>query len=326
MRILVTGATGFVGSHLVEALLQRGHAVTCLVRDPAKAQRLFGQRAPALVRADLADAATLRLACEGAEAVAHLAGLTAARGRDEFFEVNAGGTHALVQAVRAAGRDVRRFVYVSSLAAAGPVPRGAPQCDAQGTGPVSHYGASKRAGEEPVRELELEWTILRPPAVYGPRDREFLRLFRAARRGLAAVFGDGSQELSLVYAPDLAEAIVRCLEVGPPRGVFYPAHGEVRTARELAERVAAVAAPGRRVRLLRVPRGVVRPLLWITGSAARVAGRATLLSPDKAGELLAEAWTCSPAALEERTGWRARTDLEAGLAQTAEWYRTAGWL
>jgi nucleoside-diphosphate-sugar epimerase len=326
VRVLVTGGTGFVGSHLVEALLQRGHAVTCLVRDPAKAQLLFGDRGPLLLQAELSDTPALRRACVGAEAVVHLAGLTAARGREEFFAVNAGGTRGLVQAVREAGREVRRFIYVSSLAAAGPVPRGKPVRDGQGSGPVSHYGASKRAGEDPVRELELEWTILRPPAVYGPRDREFLRFFRAARRGLTAVFGDGSLELSLVYAADLAAAIVRCLEVGPPRGVFYPTHVEVCTARELTERIARAVAPGRRVRVLRVPRAAVRPLLWVTGSAARVAGRATVLSPDKAGELLAEAWTCSPGPLEERTGWRADTDLEAGLARTAEWYRAAGWL
>jgi nucleoside-diphosphate-sugar epimerase len=324
VRILVTGGTGFVGSHLVEALLERGHEVLCLVRDEAKARGLFGARCPALVRGDLFDRAALRTACEGVEAVAHLAGLTSARGRAEFFRVNAGGTRALAEAV--AGAGVRRFVYVSSLAAAGPAPRGAPLRADDGAGPVSHYGASKRAGEEPVRALELEWTILRPPAVYGPRDREFLRLFRTAARGLVPVFGAGEQELSLVYALDLVEAIARCVEDAPPGEVLYPAHAEVVTARELGLAIAAAVEPGRAPWLLRVPRACVRPLLWVTGGAARVAGRTTVLSPDKAGELLADAWTCSPALLEARTGWRARTALAEGLRLTTSWYREAGWL
>jgi len=325
VRILVTGGTGFVGSHLVEALLGRGHAVVCLARDPAKAARLFGERAPKLAAGDILDAEALRRACEGVEAVAHLAGLTAARSRAEFFRVNWEGTRALVDAAAARG-EVRRFVHVSSLAAAGPAPRGVPLGDGEGSGPVSHYGASKRAGEEAVRRLAAEWTILRPPAVYGPRDREFLRLFRAAAWGLAPLFGDGSQELSLVYATDLAEAVVRCVEAGAPGAVLYPAHEEIVTARELALEIASAAAPGRAPRLLRVPRSAVRPLLWLTGGAARIAGRATLLSPDKAGELLAEAWTCSPGTLTARTGWRARTGLREGLARTAGWYRAAGWL
>jgi nucleoside-diphosphate-sugar epimerase len=326
VRILVTGGTGFVGSHLVEALLERGHAVVCLVRDEAKARALFGERMPALVRGDLLDRAAVQAACEGAEAVAHLAGLTSARGREEFFQVNAGGTRALVEAVATRAGSLRRFVHVSSLAAAGPVPRGAALRAGDGAGPVSHYGASKRAGEEPVRALELEWTILRPPAVYGPRDREFLRLFRSAARGLVPVFGAGEQELSLVYALDLVEAIVRCLEAGAPGEVHYPAHAEVVTARELGLAIAAAVSPGRAPRLLRVPRSMVRPLLWVTGGAARLAGRATILSPDKAGELLAEAWTCSPELLEERTGWRARTGLAEGLERTTSWYRDRGWL
>jgi nucleoside-diphosphate-sugar epimerase len=325
VRILVTGGTGFVGSHLVAALLERGHSPVCLVRDPGKARRVFGEGAVELVPGDLRDAAALRKACAGVEAVAHLAGLIAARDRAEFFEVNVEGTRALAEAAAASGGRLRRFVLVSSLSAAGPAARGT-RVELDGAGPISLYGESKRAGEEAVRGLALEWTILRPPAVYGPRDLEFLRLFRMARLGLAPVFGDGSQELSLVYAADLAEAIASCLEVGAPGAVLYPAHEEVCTARELALAICSAAAPGRAPRLMRVPTSALRPILAVTGLAARLSGRATLLSPDKRAELLAEAWTCSPGALTARTGWRARTPLREGLLRTANWYRSAGWL
>lgn len=324
MRVFVTGGTGFVGTHVVAALRERGHLVTCLVRDPAKARHVFGAHAPELVLGDLADAQALTRGCTAADAVVHLAGLTAARSRAELFAVNAGGTHAVVDAVGAVGGDRPRLVHISSLAAAGPVVNGVTPTSDEEAHPVSDYGRSKLAGEEPVRQLPLAWTILRPPAVYGPWDREFLRLFRMAGRGVAPVFGDGSQRLSLVFAGDLANAVVRCLEGAPAPGVYYPAHREVTTTRALVEGIAT--ALGARVRVLPIPRGIIRPLFWITGNLAKAAGRATLLSADKANELLADAWTCSPAALEAGTGWRASTDLAEGLRRTAAWYRDAGWL
>lgn len=324
MRIFVTGATGFVGSHVVAAMRERGHAVACLVRDVEKARQVLGAATAELLAGDLDDAPVLARGCSIADVVVHLAGLTAARKRSELFAINAGGTEALVTAARAATASVRRFVYVSSLAAAGPTENGIVPSSGEEAQPVSDYGRSKLAGEAPVRALAIPWTILRPPAVYGPRDREFLRIFRAARHGVAPLFGDGSQTLSLVYAGDLANAVVRCVEGEPSPGVYYPAHPEITTARALVEGIGT--ALGKRVRIVHVPRSFVSPLMWITGTAARLAGRATLLSMDKAAELLAAGWTCSPAALEAATGWRARTPLAEGLQQTAAWYRGVGWL
>jgi nucleoside-diphosphate-sugar epimerase len=324
MKIFVTGGTGFVGIHLVAALRARGHHVVCLVRDPRKAATVFDGAPPDCVAGDLTDGDTLRRGCAGADAVVHLAGLTSAKSRSELFATNADGTRALVEAARAPESSVGRFLYVSSLAAAGPVTNAVIPDGGEDSHPVSDYGRSKLAGETPVRTLAIDWTILRPPAVYGPWDREFLRLFAIAKRGIAPMFGDGSQRLSLVFAPDLADAIVACVERPPPRGVYYPAHGEQTTQRALVARIGDALAT--RVRILSLPRGVVRPLGWISENAARLAGRSTLLSTDKANELLADAWLCSPAALERATGWRAATDLASGLRQTATWYRKMSWI
>jgi nucleoside-diphosphate-sugar epimerase len=323
VRVFVTGGTGFVGSHVVTALQARGHTPVCLVRDSRKARQVFTTPFPALVDGDLDDSAALARGVAGADAVVHVAGLTAARSRAELFAVNVDGTRAVTDAARAAG--VRRFVHVSSLSAAGPATGGVTPSSGDEASPVSDYGRSKLVGEASVRDLPIAWTILRPPAVYGPRDLEFLRLFRLARRGLTPVFGAGGQRLSLVFAPDLADAIGRCLDADAASGrVFYPAHPEMTTSRGL---VAAIAATvGTTPRILRIPTAVVRPMLWISGMAARLAGRATLLSPDKANEILAAAWTCAPSTLEAATGWHAATSLGAGLRQTADWYRAAGWL
>jgi nucleoside-diphosphate-sugar epimerase len=196
------------------------------------------------------------------------------------------------------------------------------------------YGESKLAGEKALRALPVPWTIVRPPTVYGPRDQELLRLFRMVRFGLAPVFGDGSQPLSLIYAADLAEALMRAAASPSAGCVYFASHTQVVTAREL------VTAVYRAVRLTEpkpdprpsgpfvvpIPGMLARPALWMTDAAARLTGGTTLLTADKANEFFAEAWVCSSAALQRDTGWVAQHDLELGLQHTARWYRGAGWL
>lgn len=322
MTALVTGGTGFVGSHLVAALRQRDIPVTALVRSPARAAHLeaLGAR---LVTGDLDGEAAIARALDGAEVVYHVAGLTAARSAAEFHRVNVEGTHRLLEAAATAGSS--RFVLVSSLAAAGPSPRGGRRVAADPTEPVTEYGRSKAAAEVVVRAGAVPWVIARPPAVYGPRDVEMLKVFKAARLGVAPVFGDGSQQLSLVYGPDLAEALVAMGTSGGSAGkVYYPAHPEVVTSGDLVRAIGR--AMGRRMRLLPLPRPVATGILHLTGTAARLAGKATLLNPDKANEFFQPAWTCDPAPLERDTGWRASHDLASGVAETLAWYRREGWM
>ena len=324
MKVLVTGATGFVGSHLVELLCERGHEVLCLARNPAKLEALLPGLGLTIAHGALDDRAALKQAASEVDAVVHVAGLTAARRRREFYDVNTEGTRALVAAA-SANRRLSHFIHVSSLAAAGPSTRGTlAMVDAE-SGPVSHYGSSKLQGEDVVRGSNLPWTIVRPPAVYGPRDRAFLPLFRLLQRGWNVAFGDGLQELSMVYAPDLAHALARCLDSPATGTVYNAAHPDVCTARELVEGM-CTALGARPPRTLTIPEFLVRPLLTLSGVAARVAGQATMLSRDKSGEILAEAWTCSTDSIERDLGWRAATDLASGLEQSVGWYRAEGWL
>lgn len=322
MRALVTGGTGFVGSHLVEALRRRGDEVTALVRSPAKAA-ILAPLGVTLAPGDLQDPAALTRALAGVDVVYHVAGLTAARSAAEFRRVNVEGTASLLDA--AARTGVERFVLVSSLAAAGPSPRGGRRVDLEPSEPVTRYGVSKAAAEDVVRHGSVPWVIARPPAVYGPRDAELLKVFKIARIGVAPVFGDGSQELSLVYGPDLAEALATMgSTVGVEGRVYYPAHPEVVTSGELVRTIGR--AMGRRMRLVPLPRPLADGILQVTGLAARLSGRATLLNPDKANEFFQPAWTCDPAPLERDTGWRAAHDVVRGVAATQAWYRREGWL
>jgi len=322
MKVLVTGATGFVGSHLVEALRRRHAEVTALVRSTGKAPALESQGVR-LVAGDLHDPAALERAAAGQDVIFHVAGLVAAMDEAEFLRVNREGTAGLLEA--ADRSRVRRFVLVSSMAAGGPSAPGRPHTGDEPPRPVTAYGRSKLAAEELVRAGRVPWTILRPPMVYGPRDREVLKVFRLARLGIAPVFGEGTQELSAVHGADLAQAIISAALAERAVGrLYYACHPETFTSAAFVRSVGA--ALGRSVRVLRLPRPLGSAALSVTGAAARLAGRPTILTPDKANEFFQAAWTGDPRPLVEETGWAPEFNLEAGLAHTYEWYRSAGWL
>lgn len=318
----MTGATGFVGSHLAEALRQRGDDVTALARSSRKAESLMALGVN-VIPGDLHDAAALQRAVETQEIVYHVAGLVTARNETEFLRANRGGTENVVAAMEQSG--VSRLVFVSSLAAAGPAPRGAPLSGDEPPRPVTAYGRSKLAAEETVRRSRLSWSIVRPPIVYGPRDREILKVFRLARLRIAPVFGDGAQELVAVHATDLATALIAAASSQATTGRTYTAcHPEIFTSAEFG--VAVGAAMGHSVATLRIPPPLGRAVLSLTEAAARLARQTTILTRDKANEFFQPAWTGDPGPLTRDTGWRASYDLKRGLTDTYRWYREAGWL
>jgi nucleoside-diphosphate-sugar epimerase len=321
MKALVTGGTGFVGSHLIETLQRHGHRVRAIVRSATRAEAL-GLRGVEWLPGDLGDETALRRAVEGVDVVYHVAGLIAARSEADYFEVNREGTRRLLEAAAPTGA---RFVLVSSLAAGGPTVAGRPLTGDEPPRPVTRYGRSKLAGEEVVKAGPLPWTIIRPPAVYGPRDREFFRLFKAASLGVAPIFGAGDQEMSLVFGPDLAEAIAEAGASAKAVGrSYYAAHPVVTTHADFVRSIARVM--GHRVRMIPIPLLVGRGALQISGAIAHLMNRPTVLNADKANEIFQPAWTCDPAHLERDVGWHAAHDLEAGIARTLEWSRQAGWL
>jgi nucleoside-diphosphate-sugar epimerase len=322
MRALVTGATGFVGSHLTEALRRQGDEVTALARSARKAEALapLGVR---VVAGDLHDLTALTRAVEGQDVIYHVAGIVAAASEGDFFTANRDGTANLVAAAERVGQP--RFVLVSSMAAVGPSAKGQPRRGDEPVQPVTAYGRSKLAGERVVTASALPWCIVRPPMVYGPRDTEVLKVFRLARLGIAPVFGDGSQELCAVHGADLADALVavgRCANTA--RRSYFACHPETFTSADFVRTIAAVM--GRRLAVVRIPPLVGRVLLRITETGARLSGQTTILTTDKANEFFQPAWVASPAELTRDTGWCAARDLRTGLAETHQWYRSAGWL
>ena len=322
MKALVTGATGFVGSHLAEALRRRGDEVTVLARSARKAEALqpLGVR---VVSGDLRDTAALARAAEGQDEIYHVAGVVAARNEAEFLAANRDGTANVVAAAAGAGRP--RLVLVSSMAAGGPSPPDQPLRGEEPPAPVTAYGRSKLAAEQVVRASSLPWTIIRPPTVYGPRDHEVLKVFQLVRFGIAPVFGNGTQQLSAVHGADLADALIAAARSGATTGrTYYACHAEVVSSAELVRYVGE--AMGRRPVVIPVPALVGRALLRVTETSARIARQATILTADKANEFFQPAWTGDPTPLTRDSGWSAARDLRTGLAETYRWYRSAGWL
>lgn len=323
MKALVTGATGFVGSHLVQALTARGDDVVALYRRPA-ARASLETLGAVPVAGTLDDDRALREALDGVDVVYHVAGLVSGS-REELQAVNAEGTRRLLQLCNSATLPPR-FIYVSSQAALGPSRPGERLAEDAPCHPVTPYGKSKLAGELAVRgETRVPWTIVRPPAVYGPRDREFLRLFQVVRFGIAPVFGTGAQQLSLVHASDLAELLARAGRTDRSVGqTYHAAHPEIVTAAGVAR--AAGAALGKRPIVLPLPALVTAPLVRLIGFAAARAGQRTVLTGDKLAEFLAPAWLLDSSKAERELGWTAIYDLATGMRETAAWYTKEGWL
>lgn len=305
-QILVTGATGFIGRHLLPALSRRGATPIALVRPTSDRRHLPTGTATAL--GDLTDAASLRRAADRADAVVHLASLLKVPWKPAFQTVNVEGTRAVAAACAASGA---RLVVVSSLAAG---PRA----------PVSRYGRVKRAAEEAARALCPRAPIVRPPAVFGPHDAAMLPLFRAAARGWHACPTRPARRISMIHVHDLADLLADVV-LSPPEQpqTYYPAHAEAPAWDVLGAHLAQAcgSAPPR---LVYVP----RPLMEAAARGAELWGRLrdrpVPFNRDKWAEAQAGDWLCDTTTATAR-GWTPRP-LAERLEETARWYAEAGWL
>lgn len=327
MKVLLTGANGFVGSHVLDRLRAEGIATAALLR-PNSQRHFIAAHLPQVEArlGSLNDPASLRSALADVTHVIHCAGCTKALRNETFDEVNQRGTRHLVEAINAQPGRVQRLVHVSSLAAAGPAGPDQPVNENDSPRPVSAYGRSKLAGEQEVREqCRAAFVILRPPAVYGPRDAEFLRLFKAVRAHVLPRFGGGRQALSLVYVKDLAAAAVASLTHPSAAGqTYFVAASEVVTARVLAEEIAA------QMGVWTLPLPLPTGLLWVAclvqQARSRLTGRANVLSLQKYAELKAPGWVCDASKLKRHFGLECPTQLKPGIAETLAWYRQEKWL
>jgi nucleoside-diphosphate-sugar epimerase len=324
LKVLLTGANGFVGSHVLDQLRTRRIPTVLLLR-PASDKSFIQPHLPGVqvCNGSITDLDSLSRAMAGISHVIHCAGLTKALSASEFSAVNQGGTRNVVTAANSA--SVQRLVHVSSLAAIGPAKAAHPAREDDPPHPVSQYGRSKLEAETEVsKKCQGEFVILRPPAVYGPRDKAFLSLFKAVGHHLLPRT-NSSQDLSLVFVEDLAEVIVASLEKPVARGrAYFVAAPEVVTGRQMAEEIAGQI--GHWTVPLPLPVALFWPVCLFRELWARIARRASLLNLQKFAELRAPGWVCDPSRLKQELGLECRTLLQGGIAQTLSWYRSQGWL
>ncbi|MGQ0814794.1 MAG: NAD-dependent epimerase/dehydratase family protein [Gemmatimonadota bacterium] len=323
--LLVTGATGFIGSHVVEASRGQPFQLRVLVRKESDARRLEALGV-VCVRGSLDDSAALRSAASGADAVLHLAAATRARSFAEYQRANADGTQALLAAILVATPRPKRLLYLSSLAAVGPSFDGRPVTRATAPRPLTAYGRTKLAGEkicESVSEL-VEVAILRAPAVYGPRDRDVYEFFRMARYGAVLLPGGAQRRLQMIHAADLARALLMAATAAGVRDVYHVAEARSYELSDMARMVAA--AVGRKARIVRLPGATIAAAAAASELIAGLFGRSTIFNRDKARELLAPGWLCETELARRDFGFEAHIPLQAGLHETAKWYSDNGWL
>ena len=301
MKIAVTGGTGFVGSHLLDAALAAGHEIKALTR---RAQ--LERDGVDWVVGDLGTRDALEWLVDGVDAIIHVAGTISAHSAAEFEIGNVAGTLAMLAAATAGG--VQRFVHVSSLAAREPK--------------LSLYGGSKARAEALVHSSGLDWAIARPPAVYGPGDRETLELFRMARLGLMLMPPRG--RVSVIHAGDLAQLLVALASpTAPANCLIEPDDGKPGgwTHREVARALAA--AVGTRAAIISSP-GILLRLAARADQLLR--GEKAKLTTDRAAYFSHRNWVIEPKRAAPRELWRPQIPTAQGLADTADWYRAQGWL
>jgi nucleoside-diphosphate-sugar epimerase len=325
-KALITGANGFIGSHLAAALLARGDELYCLLRPSSNRQWLEGLAYEEVVGA-LDDRDSLRRAVAEVDLVYHCAGATKARRPEMLYDVNAGGTANLADACLSREKPPL-MVYVSSQAAAGPAGDAGTRCEDEDCAPVSDYGRSKLLGEDVLHERRetLPYVILRPSAIYGPRDTEMFLFFKFIKRGLEPALGWEGRYVSLCYVDDLIDAMLLAGEGGDGlRGrTYFIAHDEVWDWSGIARE--AAAAFGVKTRRVRVPKAVLFGAATLAEFGATLTGKVATLNRAKAREIWQKSWVCDVGKAKRELGFAPRVGFAEGARLVTTWYSEQGWL
>ncbi len=324
-EVLVTGANGFVGSHICEALLAAGFSVRALVRKTSDLSNIK-HLSVNLTYGDLCSPETLGPAVEGVTAVINNAGLVRAKDPADFQRVNGGGTTNILDAIQKQNPGLARLVHISSTAACGPAPGNSPITEDHPPAPLTAYGRSKLAAEQAVlaKKEAIPSIILRPSAVYGPRDKDMLSFFRAVKLGIKPLFGNGENHINFTYVKDLAVAVVKAIHAQSPSGnIYFVAEKKSSTYREAGSILSSLM--GSRTITLRVPGPILNLAGTVSDCYVRLIGKPSIFSHDKAREILSKYWLIDTSKIETEMAFVA-TDFRTGASETIAWYKEHGWL
>jgi dihydroflavonol-4-reductase len=320
--ILVTGGTGFIGSHLLDRLADAGEPVRALVRRTTAPRKTALPRGVEPVPGDLATGEGLAEAARGADTVIHIAGVLKALTPEDYYR---GNTRATENLARAAAGQATRFVLVSSLAVCGPSPANGSVNEDSETRPLTHYGKSKLEAERIVRSLLPQAVIVRPPVVYGPRDTGVFPFLRSISRGVEVRIAGGERWFSAIYVRDLVDGILAASTSPQALGrTYFLSHAQPVNWSHLGDATARLV---RRKRLvLRVPVSAAYGIGYLAELWSALTRKPGMVSREKIGEAMCARWVCDTRRAATELGFEARTSLDAGLAETLAWYKEAGWV
>jgi nucleoside-diphosphate-sugar epimerase len=321
MKVLVTGATGFIGSNLVKELVKRDYEVTCLTRKTSNL-RCLEDLEVSIVHGDCTDKDSLKRLSADFSYVFHLAGLTKAKKEEDFFLTNGKGTENLLHALSARTKALKRFLYMSSLAAVGPSRNAMPLDETAKPRPVSLYGKSKLEGERVTFNYkdQMPISIIRPPAVYGPRDRDFFLFFKMVKRGFYPYWG--KCYYSLLYVDDLVRGLIAAAESHEAEGmIYFLSDGRIYSNDDIVFEI--IQAMNTKAVRLRIPASVMELFAKLS---ERLSQGATIINSDKLREIKHSYWTCNSKKAENELGFIPKVTLKEGIKWTADWYKIQKWL
>ena len=327
MKALVTGGTGFVGSHLVDHLSRHGVDVHVLMRKTSSDKNLKGSQYKK-IEGDISDIDSLISAMQGVDVVYHLAGVITAKNKQEYLKHNATGTENVAKAMLSAGLNGKRLVYVSSLAAGGHSDEVGVRNEDHNDAPVSSYGFSKGLGEEKLKSYfdQLSIVILRPPAVYGPKDPASFIVVKTVSKKIVPLLGP--KKYSLIHVSDLTRAIELAGKVESSKiksgEVFYVSSGEIVDIKDWMSEIAHNL--GIKPIWLPLPQKILIVPAYLLSFISLFTGKTPMLNVDKLNEIFPNAWTCEITKAKNILGFSPQIDLKTGMQDAVNWYKKAGWI
>lgn len=323
MKAFVTGGTGFIGSHLADHLIKSDEfdEIKCLVRS---SEKWLADKPVTVVKGDLNSLSVLQDALTDVDVIFHLAGVVSAPTKEHFVQANVDATENLVRIAGKAG--ITNIVILSSLAAAGPS-SGSPKTESDPMQPVSMYGESKMLMEQKIHEIAgngMSIKVLRPPAVYGPREDQIYTLFKIMTYGVTPIVGDGtSPKLSMVYVSDVISGIEKASRLKDEGFFTYFISGQITCWKEIKQISETVL--GKKSFALKLNPGLVKKVAGFIETTASLFGSYPVVNREKAREMILE-WTCSYAKAENELGYQPQVSLEEGISRTLHWYKKNNWL
>lgn len=328
MKALVTGGTGFIGSHVVDKLLAKGIEVRCIARRTSNLRWLEGKPVE-IVSADFSDKESLKKAVQGVDYVYQIGGLTAAKDFDEFLRGNRDATRNIIDASYEVNPGLKRFLFVSSQTVCGPSPSlENPIVETVECKPITSYGKSKLAAEQEVLKFrgKLPFTIVRAPAVYGPRDTAIFSVFKAVKMGLGTIVGFNEKYVSLIHSDDLSRGIIEAAESDNTKDQIYFVSSEklytwpylISTMKEKMGKKFVIT--------LRLPHPVVLTVAGISEFFGKFSSKPPVFNYEKGIDFIQTYWTCSTKKAMNDFGYSQKMSVEDGMADTIKWYKENKWL